>query len=418
MSEEDCVKRWLSGLAESTQNRWPPILQDFFRFVKLSPVEAVKWQRLNPFEYRLVDAIYDWIEAHGGLALSTKKLWASIVRGFFGANRVPLPYDKHRFHSDRIPVVCGFENGVGDLEKILHSCDETHRAAFMVEFQSGGTPGETIFISHEHNQYIREEIKKGGRIIRLDMPGHKHSFGRLPYYTFIGDDAITCLKSMFKKQGYKEKPTLFVNQYDEPLTKHDLQAYFTVHAIKLGLIKPATKPCEKCGGETSRVRSRKFREDRRIVYVCSNCGNVQLSSFSAREKGGIRYKIKTYELRDLFKTECHRSLQSNNNFDLTVADFLMGHTIDKLGYDKLMKDWKYGLSEYRKVLSFLNVLSENPRVIDRNEINVELEKSHGEVEALKQQMFEMRRDSAAFHEISEILRDPEKLRRFKEILKD
>jgi len=269
-----------------------------------------------------------------------------------------------------------------------------------VQFQSGSGRGELIYISHTHNRLVRDEVKKGSRVIRLPMPGRKHSLNRLPYYTFIGDDSTDCLKDMFQKQGYKEKPCLFVDQYDRPLSGASLQMYFTAHAMRVGLIKPASPPCEKCASPTNRVRSYKMDKQRHVVYVCVSCGHVQPSPYKPKNIGGIRYRVKTHELRDLFKTECHRSLQSGNNFDLSVADFCMGHSIDSNKYDKIMKDRAYTLAEYRKVLPFLNVLSENPRVVERGELDVERE-------ALRRELAELKRDVGRLRQFENTFADPD-----------
>lgn len=399
---DECVIRWLSGLAESTQKRWFPLLTDFLDSCGLSAREAVEFQRGNPYDYRFVDCAYKWIESVGELSVGSKKLRLSVVRSFFLANRVALPYDRHRFHSNRAPVVCGFES-VEDLRKLLLSCNVTYRAAFMTAFQSGSGIGELLYISRIHNQFIRDEVRKGSRIIRVDMPGRKHSFARLPYYTFIGSDAVACLKVMFESQGYREKSALFVNQYDKPLSVGSLQWYFTFHAVKTNLIKPVTMSCSKCGDATRRVRSHKVRADRRVAYICKSCGHTELSQFSPKEKGGIRYRVKMHELRDLFKTECHRSLQSGNNFDLSCSEFWMGHSVDRLGYDKLMNDWKYGLNEYRKVHKFLNILSENPRVIDVCELD-----------GLRREMAVMKRKVETFDKLAWLLKDPARMEKFRE----
>ncbi len=67
-----------------------------------------------------------------------------------------------------------------------------------------------------------------------------------------------------------------------------------------------------------------------------------------------------HELRDLFRTRWHKSAA-----DPVVAEFLMGHQVDPLGYNKAMKDEGYTKIEYLKALPWLNILSEDPSKVPR-----------------------------------------------------
>lgn len=68
-----------------------------------------------------------------------------------------------------------------------------------------------------------------------------------------------------------------------------------------------------------------------------------------------RYHIHMHEFRDLFKSLC-----TLNSVNQVASEFFLGHTIDKLGYDKsLQYDEEWFRQEYMKVEPMLNVLS-NP----------------------------------------------------------
>lgn len=102
--DDVCVRRWLDGLAESTGENRLPLLHGFFEFASVGPSEAVEFQRQDPLDYRFVDTVYKWVE-NRNLAMSTMETRVGCVRGFFLANRAPLPKDKHRFHSSKEPVI-------------------------------------------------------------------------------------------------------------------------------------------------------------------------------------------------------------------------------------------------------------------------------------------------------------------------
>ncbi len=93
-----------------------------------------------------------------------------------------------------------------------------------------------------------------------------------------------------------------------------------------------------------------------------------------RGKGGRTGKG-LHELRDAFRTRYHKSLG-----DPLVAEFMMGHQVDPLGYNKAMDDIDYVKREYRKAEPWLNIISEDPTKVDVYE--VETLRQHLEDETL------------------------------------
>jgi len=388
MFQDDmCVRKWLSGLAERTAVNRLPVLKSYFEFVGVGPSEAVEHQRLNPNDYRYVDSAYKWVEGRN-FAASSMKVFVGSVRGFFLANRAPLPSDKHKFHSDRERVVG--ELTVDEFKRISLSCNRTYRAAFLVQFQSGSGVGELCYINEHHSELVWNEVRKGSRIIRLRMPGRKQNRNVRPYYTFIGGDAIDALKNLFHSRGWKREKYLFLTEYGEPVSRHSLGNYFRRHAFRSGIVKRFAPPCLDCGGETVK-RVRQKQGVRSEHYVCLSCQGSRLVAeygLSHADCGGIRYRVRTHELRDLFRTQCHYA-QTYAGFDGSAGEFFMGHSIDPLEYDKIMRDSSYAKSEYRKALSWLNILSEDPSKVDRTSMDLELEsykresrELRGKVEAL------------------------------------
>lgn len=385
MFQEDvCVRKWLGGLAVDTARNRLPVLKSFFEFAGVGSSEAVEFQRDNPSSYRFVDLAYKWVESRN-LAASSMRTRVGGIRGFFLANRAPLPSDKHRFHSDREKVVG--ELSVEDFRKILLSCNRTYRAAFLVQFQSGSGVGELCYINLNHAGFVWDEVRKGSRMIRLRMPGRKQNRNIKPYYTFIGSDAIDALKVLFHSRGWKQDTVLFRNEYGEPLSKNSLACYFRSHAVRAGVIKQHTLACLDCAGETVKQLIKK-EGLKRTYYVCTVCQSIHLASdypIGPCERGGVRYKAKPHELRDVFRTQCHYA-QTYAGFDGSACEFFMGHSIDSLEYDKIMRDSSYAKSEYRKALPWLNILSEDPSKIDRTSVDLELESYKRDQAELRQKV--------------------------------
>ena len=368
----DVVERWRSGLATTTARANLPLIPTFFAYCEVSVEEAVAWQKAHPGEYRFVDAAYQWIEQNPHLSVSTMETRMGIVRGFFVANRAGLPQDKHRFHSDKAPVMG--ELSVEEFRRILLSCNVTYKAALLVQFQSGSGRGELHYINMQHAEHVWREVKRDRRIIRLTMPGRKSNRNRKPYYTFIGGDAVDALKRLFHSRGWKQPAFLFEDQFGHPVSTKALSTYFKRHSFKAGVVTEQTWPCLECGGETVK-RMRSKRGVKWVIYVCTHCHREHRADAYAvgrHEWGGLRYRVRTHELRDLFRTQWHRA-QRYAGVDPDDAEFHMGHTIDRDKYDKIMTDVAEARRQYRLALPWLNVVSESPEKVDRVVVEEELE---------------------------------------------
>lgn len=408
------LKRYLDSLSPRSRVNRLSVLDRFFGFAGISASDAVLFQRENPSSYRFVDLGYGWLD-RPGIMVSTKRSQMGIIRGLFVVNRCPLPVDRHRFRSDVSPVVGDLS--VDEFRKIVIASNVTYRPAFLVAFQGGCGVGELCYINTHHADYVFDEVRKDRKIIRLDLPGRKQRRNVFPYYTLIGADAVEALRQLFYSRGWKRDNVLFRNERGEPVSGACYQTYFRSMALKLGLIRRKTPSCLDCGGETVRKRSRVTGRDL-VYYVCVSCQHERLASDYGRDHrdfGSIRYRMKTHEIRDLFRTEWHRA-QTYAGADADCANFFMGHSIDPLKYDKIMRDKKYALEQYRKALPWLNILSENPRVVDRSEVSDELEAQKAETEVLKREVARLKRVGEGMDVIADICRDPEKMRRFKKLL--
>jgi len=381
------LKRYLDSLSLRSHANRRSVLGRFFLFCGVSASEAVAFQRDDPSSYRFVDLAYEWLD-RPGVTVSTKRSQMGTVRGLFIVNRCPLPEDRHRFMSDVVPVVG--ELSVDEFRKIVVASNVTYRAAFLVAFQGGCGAGELCYINVNHAELVFDEVRKDRQIIRLSLPGRKQRRNVSPYYTFVGSDAVEALRQLFHSRGWKRDSVLFRNERGEPISRACYQAYFRSMALKLGLICRKTPSCLTCGGETVRKRSRASGRDL-VSYVCVSCQRERVASDYGRGQkdfGSIRYRMKTHEIRDLFRTEFHRA-QTYAGADSDCAEFFLGHTVDPLQYDKIMRDRKYALEQYRKALPWLNILSEDPRVIDRCEVEDQLESQRVQSEVMSKRLVEL-----------------------------
>jgi len=244
------------------------------------------------------------------------------VRSFYEYHRVPLPKPSRTESArcfrpselDKLRAIDIKPLEVGEVRKVILNATQPYKAALMVVFQSGMS-------LNEFNQFNTIGWERAvGRLdeegpIRIDLVREKTSrFNVRKYYTFIGEDSKMLIKDWIKMKP-AESNTLFIvfnkNKRDwVPLTGRNLGNYLTKIAKKIGLIKP---------------------------------------------NGMNRYHIHLHEFRDLFKSLC-----TLHGVNPVASEFFLGHTIDKLGYDKspeYNEDWFR--SEYMKVEPALNILS-NP----------------------------------------------------------
>ena len=387
---DECLSRYLSGLSARSGSSRIGFLEDFFRFCECTASEAVAFQREDPLDYRFVDLAYRFLDTRH-LTVSSKNTYFGVIRGFFVANRAPLPADRHVFKSDITPVVG--ELRLDEFRQILFASRLDKRCAFVMMFQSGSGLKELCYINTHYAGVLFDEVRKGAAYVCLNMTGRKQKRNVQPYYTFLGGDSLECLRQLFHSRGWVRDNVLFRTDLGEPVTGPSLHRYFLETAIRLGFVKAKTPPCLRCNGET--VRKRKWKGNSvSNGFLCVECGHFVLSrdikELDRKKKAGIRYRIHTHEIRDLFRTEYHRA-QTYAGCDPALGEFMLGHTVDPLNYDKIMKDRSYAAAEYRKALPWLNILSEDPRVIDRCEVEDQLESQRVQAEVMSKKVVELER---------------------------
>jgi len=219
-----------------------------------------------------------------------------------------------------------------DFKMILASCNRMYRAIFLCMFQGALGVGEWNYWNWNGWSSLKAQLDMDLNPIKIDLPGRKKRKNVVPYYTYVGLDAIKALRYWLPNRPSGVN-TIFANQMGTELTEWGLRMYWLRHLERLGLI-------DKVDTE--------------------NMGN---------QKYGIRYEKNPHELRDLFRTRWQKSGRSSE-----VGEFFMGHDIDPLGYNKAMKDKKYTRGEYRRAKKWLNILSEDPEHIHIDDVEENITK--------------------------------------------
>jgi len=294
----------------------------------LSPDELLVYQKnaVGDSRYDVLNLVQQYLKEHTDWRVSTKKNTYGALRSFFLHNRAELPRDSSfRIRSEKKPYSGSLT--LDEFKMVLASCNRMYRAIFLCMFQGALGIGEWNYWNWNGWSSLKSQLDMDLNPVKIDLPGRKKRKNVVPYYTYVGFDAIKALKDWLPNRSSGVK-TIFANQMGTELTEWGLRMYWLRHLERLGLINKLD---------------------------VKNMGN---------EKYGIRYEKNPHELRDLFRTRWQKSGRASE-----VGEFFMGHEIDPLGYNKAMRDERYTRGEYRRATKWLNILSEKPEYIHVDEVD-------------------------------------------------
>lgn len=352
VKESPAVKNWLSRISVSSHRARLAEFKSFMNWVRvngdkfatMTPDDLLNYQRAtnNGSQFEILDLIQKYILSSKGQRLNTKKTKLSIIKSFFLHNRAQLPQDpSFNLRGDK-PRVQGILSPE-EIKKVVLSSSAMYQSVFLAMLGGGMDQESFIYWSDNGWGKLKKDLSGDPEYIKVELPGRKKLKNEAPFYTLLGGDALDALKRWVKVRP-KEASTIYVDQFKEPLTKAGIYSYWCRHLRKVGVI-----PSEK-GSITS------------------------------------RYGRNPHELRDVFRT-----LWSKSGAAAPVGEFLMGHSQpgDEYGYDKSYLDETYVLQQYRRALSYLNVMSGTKAYGQVSEDRVvELE---SELERLKRQLEEAKR---------------------------
>jgi integrase len=321
-------------------------------FKGYSPDQLVEYQRNadNSHRYDVLDLVQRHVLSVKGRRNSKNSRY-TYLRSFFMHNRAELPRDRSfRVRGDE-PRVRG-DLTLEEARKLILSMNPMFQAVYLCMFQGGMGSHELLYWSDHGLEKLKEDLRGDPDIIKVDLPGRKEGEYERPFYTFLGGDAVAALKK-WMAQRPEDSKAIFVTQMGAPLNYFSIQANWRRRMRKLGI------------------------------------GPRNLG----RRRG--RTGKSPHELRDLFRSQWAKSPAKPE-----VAEFLMGHMIDPLEYNKSFRDVGFYRKEYLKALPYLQIMS-SPRPFGQV--------SEEEVESLRAEVERLRagRDT----QIEELRRGLEELRK-------
>jgi integrase len=326
----DSVDKWLGITGPTSVRVNKSIIRRFMAWLKLNggafrdcaPDQLIDYQdnAVGKKRYDLLELVESFVQTQvATYGYKCKQL--STLRSFFAVNRSELPRDPRFNIRADIPPVRG-DLKPEEIRLIVLKCNRLYRAVYLSMLAGAMGEEELIHWSDTGLKSLREQIKKGEDIVVIEQTGRKSKKNREPYFTLISGDALQAVKDYLAVRPEIGSNAIFISQYGDPLTKDALYQQWTTYAKKLGIIKPDQQTLEEIAQ-------------------------------GKRRRCQIRFGKNVHEIRDTYRT-----LAAKAHADRDIAEFLMGHVIDRLGYNKAMSDVDWVKSEYQKFSKAFNVLTD------------------------------------------------------------
>jgi len=316
----ESVENWLGRMGDVTArnhriNFWVWMAwmkENGGAFKDMTPDELVEYQRdaeTNRQRYEILDVVQRYISSIEGKRLNSLKRYHSMIRSFFAHNRAELPKDPTFIMRSQVEKVRGTLT-VEELRDVILSSKPVYRGVFLSIFQGGMGLEEFSYFNQNGLVSLTEQLRHSPKLVRIDLPGRKAKRNDDPYHTYIGPDAIKSIRDylLIRPEG---GDAIFLNQLKDPISPKAASVYWTRHLVKLGFIK-----------------------------LTPDAG------------AGARYGKNMHEIRDVFRSQWEMSPAKPS-----VAEYIMGHVVDPLDYNKAHRNEAWTRGEYLRALPMLQIMS-------------------------------------------------------------
>lgn len=379
---QSTVKFWEGRVGKGTFDTYRSAFGAFMRWLPengghlavYGPNELIQYQKEtdNGSRYDVLDLVQTWaqgLRTPSGVdcRVSYKKSCYSAVRSFFAHNRAPLPRDPYTLRSE----TPGYEGDltVENIRDVALASKPLYRAIFLSMFQ-GGMDIQSFLWWNQHGwEDLRRDLQdEYVDVVKIRIPFRK--MNRKPFCTFVGGDALKAIRDYLPTRPTREEArakherdgkqepfyyAIFYTQFKTPIQKVTLQHYWIDRLDKLGLIKRKTGR-------------------------------------------GHRYGKNLHEMRDVFRSQWEKSPAKTS-----VGEYMMGHKVDPLEYNKAHKDEKWVKREVRKGLPLIQIMTSGKPYgqVDEDEVNVLKRK----VQRLTSEIEDMKPSKYTREELREMMRE-------------
>lgn len=317
------VAKWRGRLAASTFTAHRNIFRMFMRWLRenggefsdYSPDDFIAYMkdedRKKGDGFKVLDLVQSFVDQLDWRYNSKVRAYAA-VRSFFLHNRAELPRDGgYEMRSNKPPVEGTLT--IDEIRDIIMGSNELYQAIYISMFQGALDLSGFEYWNTNGWEDLKEQLRDDPEVVKVKLPGRKRQRNKRPFYTFIGGDSIKAIRNYLPKRP-KGGTAIFYNKDGGAVNKKAVKMYWLRHLDRQGLISRAVG------------RGRKGR--------------------------GNRYGKNLHEIRDVFRSQWEKSPAK-----VSVAEFMMGHTVDPLEYNKAYRDESWTRREYMKALPMLQIMS-------------------------------------------------------------
>jgi len=346
------VKFWTQGLRPSGRRSALYHLASYLRWRAShnypdDPDKMIE-ECLNGTHRTLIDhlrVLKLWVEGEefDGSEKSTRSKYYTDIRGFYKHNLCELPSSPLRTGSpSNVKVEVTAISFLEYAKRVVSSreCSVRDRAIVVLNVQTGMDDSTLakVFNYVAYPQLVKQFGTEDWQSwntdrcpVRIDLIRPKNGYR---YYTFIAEDGLECLKQwlnvrysqtgrgikIYEPKRPDQLPTsdpIFLVEGDRPLQPYLVSKIFKDLGIKAGVnIRPPEK----------------------------------MERFKGAKR---RYPFHSHEVRDCLVTLARRC-----KVDIAIANFFIGHNIDRYKYDKSpWDDPEHFRDQYRKLSKYLNILT-------------------------------------------------------------
>lgn len=200
----------------------------------MTPDDLVAYQKEYK-DYDIKDQVQLWMregEARG-LRQNTLNRLYSTVNNFFRYNRAGLPDDVFKMHS-KTPAVAG-PLTMEKFRQVVLASNPLYQAVFMCLLAGIMGAGELLYWSDNGYEELVDQLERGERIIRANQSGRKLYANIMPFYNWIGGDALNQLRVYLDDYRPEGPGPIFITKQLRGLNYRAMRNYWTRKLKELGL---------------------------------------------------------------------------------------------------------------------------------------------------------------------------------------
>jgi site-specific recombinase XerD len=361
VESSEAVKCWMRRLrSEETKDKFLFLFLRYFQWIESkgffgSPDAMLEHKQLamnDKDRYYHISLVEDYL-AEADLPSMQEKSVYTAVRSFYKHNKAALPSYPLKFKDKTLRVSVPQQPiTLDELREMLSNARPREKAMFLCMLQAGMDRSTLCecFNIEVWPQLVKQlgsenpefwDVSRAPVQVSLVRPKTK-----MGYYSFLSVDALKALQAWLKvRQTMMDAPLksgepLFITSQRKPMLKDNVSGIFKRLAISSGL------------------ETRKYGKPNEV-----------------------RYRFHSHELRDTLRTACTVAGVAH-----PVAEYIIGHDIDKLHYDKSPEVYpEHYKQEYTKVEQLINIFSSEGRSLKKiNDLEQKLDEKETVIETLVQ----------------------------------